>query len=86
MTAPPGRATLAAWAAAIRIGPPGGGPLPATVERVSPGPGHWNVTLAGTETLRAHVPLNDKPPQVGEPTAVQLDLTHATVISAERTE
>jgi ABC-type sulfate/molybdate transport systems ATPase subunit len=86
LTAQPGPATLAAWGAAIRIGPPGGGPLSATVKQVSPGPGHWNVTLAAGETLRAHVPLSDKPPQVGEPAAVQLDLRHAAVISAERAE
>jgi hypothetical protein len=49
------------------VGPPGGGALSATVTRVSRGPGHWNVTLAAGETLRAHVPLNDEPPQVGEP-------------------
>jgi ABC-type sulfate/molybdate transport systems ATPase subunit len=82
LTASPGPATLAAWGPAIRIGPPGRGPLSAMVKHVSPGSGHWNVTLAAGETLHAHVPLNDKPPQVGEPAAVQLDLTHATVISA----
>ena len=83
LTAPPGPATLAAWGTAIRIKAPGSGPLSATVKQVSPGPGHWNVTLAGNETLRAHVPLNDKPPQVGDPAAVQLDLAHAAVISAD---
>jgi ABC-type sulfate/molybdate transport systems ATPase subunit len=81
VTAPPGPATLAAWGAAIRIGPPGSGPLSATVKQVSPGPGHWNVTLVAGETLRAHVPLHHKPPQVGERTAVQLALKHAAVIS-----
>jgi ABC-type sulfate/molybdate transport systems ATPase subunit len=86
LTAAPGPATLAAWATAIRINPPGSGPLSATVKRVSPGPGHWNVTLAGNETLRAHLPLNSKPPQVGDPATVQLDLTHAAVISAKRAD
>ena len=86
LTAPPGPATLAAWATAIRINPPGSGPLSATVKRVSPGPGHWNVTLAGDETLHAHLPLDSKPPHVGDPASVQLDLTHAAVISAERAD
>jgi ABC-type sulfate/molybdate transport systems ATPase subunit len=86
LTTPPGPATLAAWGAAIRVNPPGGGPLSGTVERVSPGPGHWNVTVAGNETLRAHVPLNKKPPHVGDPATVKLDLTHAAVISAKRAE
>ena len=40
---PSRRATLAAWGAAIRMGPHGRGPLKATVERVSPGPGRWEV-------------------------------------------
>jgi ABC-type sulfate/molybdate transport systems ATPase subunit len=85
-TAPPGPATLAAWATAIRLSPPGTGPLSATVKQVSPGPGRWNVTLAGNETLRAHLPLDNKPPQVGEPATVQLDLTHAAVIAAKRAD
>jgi ABC-type sulfate/molybdate transport systems ATPase subunit len=84
LTAPPGSATLAAWGSAMRVNPPGGGPLSGTVERVSPGPGHWNITVAGHETLRAHVPLNHKPPRVGDPATVQLDLTHAAVIPPKR--
>ena len=39
--------------------PPDSGPLRATVKRVSPGPGRWDVTLAAGETLRAHLPLDE---------------------------
>jgi ABC-type sulfate/molybdate transport systems ATPase subunit len=84
--AQPGPATLAAWGAAIRVKGPGGGPLPATVMRVSPGPGRWDVTLAAGETLRAHLPLGHEPPRVGESAALHIDLTHATVISEPRAQ
>ena len=84
LTGPPGPATLAAWGTGIRVNPTGGGPLPGTVTRVSPGPGHWNVTVAGHETLHAHVPLNHTPPHVGEAATVQVDLAYAIVISDKR--
>jgi ABC-type sulfate/molybdate transport systems ATPase subunit len=81
LTAWPGPATLAAWGAAIRIGRPEAGSLPATVKRVSPGAGRWDVTLAAGEALlRGHVPLNEDPPRVGEPVAVQFDPAQLTVI------
>jgi ABC-type sulfate/molybdate transport systems ATPase subunit len=78
---PAGAGTLVAWAGAIRIAPRGRGPLEATVERVSPGPGRWEVVLAAGETLRAQLPLNDVPPRAGERVSVSVDPTHATVIS-----
>ena len=62
----PGSATLAAWATAIRIIAPDGAPLRATVERVSQGPGRWEVTLAGGETLRAPLPFDRRPPRPGD--------------------
>ncbi|MGH2743330.1 MAG: ABC transporter ATP-binding protein [Thermoleophilaceae bacterium] len=77
----PGAGTLAAWGAAIRITPPGSGPLDATVERLSPGPGHWEVILAAGETLRAHLPLDAVPPETGELVAVNVDPAQATVIT-----
>jgi ABC-type sulfate/molybdate transport systems ATPase subunit len=72
--------TLATWGTAIRIAPPGRGPLRATVERVSPGPGRWEVVLAAGETLRAHLPYDDAPPQANELVSVSIDPAHATVI------
>jgi ABC-type sulfate/molybdate transport systems ATPase subunit len=78
----PGAGTLAAWGAAIRITPPGRGPLQATVELVSPGPGRWELILSAGETLRAHLPLDDQPPQAGERVAVHVDPAHATLIAA----
>jgi ABC-type sulfate/molybdate transport systems ATPase subunit len=77
---PSRRATLAAWGAAIRMGPPGGGPLKARVERVSPGPGRWEVVLVAGETLRAHLPLDSAPPRTSEVVSVTVDPAHATVI------
>jgi ABC-type sulfate/molybdate transport systems ATPase subunit len=77
---PPGAHTLATWGAAIRIGPPGRGPLEATVQRVSPGPGRWEVVLAAGETLRAHLPLDRVPPQANQLVSVNIDPAHATVI------
>ena len=76
----PRPATLAAWAAAIDIHPPGTGPLRATVERVSPGPGRWEVALMAGEPLRAHLPLDRNPPRTGEAVTVRIDPARATVI------
>jgi ABC-type sulfate/molybdate transport systems ATPase subunit len=77
---PPGAGALATWGAAIRIAPPGRGPLEATVQRVSPGPGRWEVVLAAGETLRAHLPLDEVPPQINELVSVTIDPAQATVI------
>jgi ABC-type sulfate/molybdate transport systems ATPase subunit len=66
----PGRATLAVWASAVRIGT---GPLQAVVERVSLGPGRWEVVLTAHETLHAHLPLDQAPPQAGERVNVSFD-------------
>jgi ABC-type sulfate/molybdate transport systems ATPase subunit len=77
---PSRRATLAAWGAAIRMGQPGAGPLKARVERVSPGPGRWEVVLLAGETLRAHLPMDSAPPRAGEVVSVTVDPAHATLI------
>jgi ABC-type sulfate/molybdate transport systems ATPase subunit len=76
----PGPATLAAWAAAVRISPQGGAPLRAMVERVVQGPGHWHVTLAAIQPLHAYLPLGQTPPRVGESVDVRVDPAHASVI------
>ena len=80
-TLDPGPATLAAWAAALRITPPGAAPLSVTVERVAQGPGSWELTLAAPQTLRAHLPLGHAPPRVGESVGVLVDPAHASVIA-----
>ena len=82
-TLDPGPATLAAWAAAIRITPPGAAPLQATIERVAQGPGRWRLTLTASQTLHAHLPLDQTPPQVGDSVGVDVDPAHASVIAAE---
>jgi hypothetical protein len=51
---------------------------------VTQGPGHWQLTLAAPQTLRAHVPLGQTPPRVGEYVTVCVDPAHASVIAAER--
>jgi ABC-type sulfate/molybdate transport systems ATPase subunit len=75
-----GPATLAAWATAIRVIADDSAPLRATVERVSQGPGRWEVTLAGVETFHAHLALDNRPPATGESVGVSIDSTHAVVI------
>jgi len=77
----PGIGTLAASGAAIRITRGGSGPLQATVEHVSPGPGRWELILSAGETLRAHLPLYEPPPQAGERVAVHVDPAHAALIA-----
>jgi ABC-type sulfate/molybdate transport systems ATPase subunit len=76
----PGRGTLAAWGAAIRIDRADRCPLHATVERVSPGQGRWELTLSAGQTLRAHLPLDDPPPNTGDRVSVQVDSAHAVFI------
>jgi ABC-type sulfate/molybdate transport systems ATPase subunit len=83
-TADNSTATLAAWAFAVRVVPPESVPLHATVERVSQGPGRWEVTLAATEILHAHLPLDQPPPRTGERVGVRIDSTYAVVITAPR--
>ena len=60
----------AIWATDVRIGT---GPLQAVVERVSLGPGRWEVVMTAHETLHAHLPLDQVPPQVGERVSVSFD-------------
>jgi ABC-type sulfate/molybdate transport systems ATPase subunit len=77
---PPGDVTIAAWATAVRLGPPAQGSLEATVEQVAAGPGRWEVVLAGEEALRAHLPLSEPPPAEGDHRAVTLDPEMATLV------
>jgi ABC-type sulfate/molybdate transport systems ATPase subunit len=77
----PGPATLAAWAAALRIMPPGATPLRATVERVAQGPGRWELILTASQTIHVHVPLDQTPPRAGACVSVRVDPAHATVIA-----
>ena len=77
-----GPAMLAAWATAIRLGPPDSAPLTATVNRISPGAGRWEVALDAGETLNAHVALDQAVPPVGAQVGVLIDESHAVVIRA----
>ena len=83
-TTAPGSATLAAWATAIHLVSPDSAPLRATVERVSQGPGRWEIALAGSERLRAHLPFERRPPRPGDLVAVRIDPPRSVVIPAPR--
>jgi hypothetical protein len=65
--------------AAIRITPPGRGPVQATVERVSPG--RWELILSAGETLRDISPSTSHPHGAGERVALHVDPAHATLIA-----
>ncbi|ONI75875.1 hypothetical protein BWI15_08705 [Kribbella sp. ALI-6-A] len=54
---PPGPVTVAAFASGVRLLPADWPGLPVQVTRVSPGPGHRTVAVAGVVSLLAHVPL-----------------------------
>jgi ABC-type sulfate/molybdate transport systems ATPase subunit len=75
LAAPPGRrpATLAAWAGALHVRARDEGPLPATIERVSAGPGRHELTLDAGVLLAAHVPLTTAAPAVGTEVSVEID-------------
>ena len=79
-----GPAIVAAWAAGVELRPLGGPAIPATVERVSPGPGRWEIALAAPMPLRAQLPLGASPPPVGERVGVVLDPALATVVASAR--
>ena len=77
--------TVAAWATAIRLGPPGDATLEATVEHVAAGPGRWEVGLRSEQvTLRAHLPLPASPPAPGERRSVRVDRDLATLTRGAR--
>ena len=75
-----GPAVLAAWATAIRIVPEARVLPTATIERVSTGPGRWEVLLSGPFELRAHLPLHQTPPRPGDRVGIQIDPSGATLL------
>ena len=83
-TTDPGPATLAVWGTAVRLTPPAGAPMAATVKRISPGAGYWEVILDAGETLSAHVALDQAVPHVGNQVGVGIDARHAVVITDRR--
>jgi ABC-type sulfate/molybdate transport systems ATPase subunit len=82
LTAQPGRraGTLAIWATAIHARHPGHGGLPATVARVTPGPGHHELTLDAGLALHAHVPLAPPPPDPGTHVSLEIDATLTALV------
>ena len=79
-----GPVIIAAWAAGVRLRSPEAPGIPVTVESVSPGPGRWEVTLAGPVALRAHVPLGATPPRLGDRLAARLDPGLTAVVWTRR--
>ena len=79
---PPGPATVAAWGAAIQLVPAAPDVFEATVERVSPSTGRWDVILASDQPLRAHLRLDIAPPRLADRVGVRIDATLATVIGS----
>jgi ABC-type sulfate/molybdate transport systems ATPase subunit len=75
LTTSPGRRSvhLAVWAGAVHVRPAGHGPLPATVERVTTGPGRRELTLDAGLALRAHLPLTTPPPEPCTEVSVEID-------------
>ena len=76
-----GPATLAAWGTAIRVDPEEATPLRAIVERISPGPGRWEVTLDAGQRLTAHLAMDQPVPRAGAEVGVVIDDNHAVVIA-----
>ena len=84
LLAPPGRrpAGLAIWATAMRLRDASQAGLPATVSRVTTGPGRHEVTLDAGFELRAHLPLGSPPPLAGTRVSVELDRALAALVDS----
>ena len=72
---------LAIWATAIRLRDRQDG-LPATVSRVTTGPGRHELSLDAGFALRAHLPLGRPPPLPGTKVSVELDRTLAALVDS----
>ena len=74
LTAPPGRrsARLAIWATAIQVHDTQEG-LPATIVRVTTGPGRHELTLDAGLPLHTHVPLGQPTPDVGAEVSLRIE-------------
>ena len=84
LTAPPGRraAGLAIWATAIHVRDPRDGGLPATVARVSTGPGRHDLTLDAGLALHAHIPLTLPAPDRGAEVSLDIDPTLTALLDS----
>ncbi|HEY0363593.1 MAG TPA: ATP-binding cassette domain-containing protein [Solirubrobacteraceae bacterium] len=84
VVAPPGRrrGALAIWATAMRLRDPSQDGLPATVSRVTTGPGRHELTLDAGFALRAHLPLGRPPPVPGTKVSVELDRALAALVDS----
>jgi ABC-type sulfate/molybdate transport systems ATPase subunit len=82
LTAPPGRrsAGLAIWATGIHVhdAQPG---LPATVARITTGPGRHELTLHAGPALHAHVPLGQPIPDPGTNVRLRIESTMTALLN-----
>ena len=85
LSAPPGRrsAGLAIWATAIRVHDAQGG-LPATVARVTTGPGRHELTLDAGLPLHAHLPLTRPAPDPGVEVSLRIEPTMTALLDPPR--
>jgi ABC-type sulfate/molybdate transport systems ATPase subunit len=81
LTARPGRrsAGLAIWASAIHVHDTPGG-LPATVARVTTGPGRHELTLDAGLALHAHLPLRQPTPNLGAKISLRIEPTMTALL------
>jgi ABC-type Fe3+/spermidine/putrescine transport system ATPase subunit len=73
-------ATLAVWAAGVLVAAPGAAPLPATVRRVTPGPGRRIVVLDAGVELVAHLPVDQPAPARGAAVSIGFDRALGVVL------
>jgi ABC-type Fe3+/spermidine/putrescine transport system ATPase subunit len=79
----PGRGWLAAWAGAVRVGPPAHDGVTAVVQRISPGPGRWELALDAGVPVHAHVPLDREAPSPGDRVRLDFRPERSTFIMGE---
>jgi hypothetical protein len=66
----------------MRLRDPSQDGLPATVSRVTTGPGRHELSLDAGFALRAHLPLGRPPPLPGTKVSVELDRTLAALVDS----
>jgi ABC-type Fe3+/spermidine/putrescine transport system ATPase subunit len=70
---PSGPCTVAFWATGLDLTEPADGWPHMVVERVTAGPGRWEVALGGPVRLVAHLPMDAVPPAPGDRVSLRLD-------------
>ncbi len=76
----PGPVTVAVWAAGVAVARPGETGWTGTVRAVVPGPGRWEVRIATTPPLLAHLPPDVEAPRVGQSVDLRLLADYCAVL------